>query len=738
MKRPFLALFTAPCVVLSRKTIFYKVDKKIVVEAPGSLIRQLVETCDGTRSIEEVIQLLKDEWEERSICDLIRKLCQYKVLVDSRYLCDVVWKAVENPSQFPSLITDSEVALLVEQARNRHRSQSSDKVYQASPFSLGRFLDRRRSVRSFSGQPIELQSIVDMLWSAYGEVHTLKDDSTLTTNCRRTVPSAGALYPLMIHVALFKDMGELHPGIYSAWMGLPGTVGFKLVSKDTDRFIRAFTDPLVLDGAHGVIVVSGSFHATSKKYGNRSMLYVTLEAGHAAQNVHLAATESEVATVEIGGFVEELLAETIKLSKYYCPLTTIVFGHGERATEANTSKKEIKVHWAVPMANQYRLPFTMAFARVSSNFDRSWSGGKAISPALAHNKAVAEAKEWAACGCIPNTLIRAQLTDLKTAVDPREIVKFHSAQYSLKGFPFKPFNEKVAYAWVEGKDELQGSKAHILADCVYFPYYPKTPRYTQANSSGVAAYPEREQAIKNGVLELVERDSFMIAYLAKLPLPTISEKSLPQSIRKRIESLRKNGFKVWVKDHTLDLAPVVFMFVQNKEITFTTCAGCSNFDVEVALSHALMEVESMVWSRLKNGPPKTLVKPSDVHFTKDHAGLYVQKQFFQKADFLVTRSVGPVTFQEVGQRVARSWQALLDRFVVKGWSLITVPLHLTEEFGGNDNLHIIRSIVPGMVPMSFGYRKEPCGMERIHLVAKEITGVPISYRDMSKFPHPFP
>lgn len=66
--------------------------------------------------------------------------------------------------------------------------------------------------------------------------------------------------------------------------------------------VRSFVDPLTPENSHGVVVISGSFRTNGRKYGNRSLLYTILEAGHIAQNVHLAAHDSQVATVEVGGF----------------------------------------------------------------------------------------------------------------------------------------------------------------------------------------------------------------------------------------------------------------------------------------------------------------------------------------------------------------------------------------------------------------------------------------------------
>jgi len=80
---------------------------------------------------------------------------------------------------------------------------------------------------------------------------------------------------------------------------------------------------------------------------------------------------------------------------------------------------------------------------------------------------------------------------------------------------------------------------------------------------------------------------------------------------------------------------------------------------------------------------------------------------------------------------------LLDQFSNRGWRLFTIPLRLSKKLSGNDDLSIIRSIVPGMIPMTFGFRQEPAGMERIYAVGKELGIRNFSYRRMTKFPHPF-
>lgn len=728
MKRIFLPLFTTPSTVSGNKTIFYTTDEKIVMEAPYKLMQQLVSLCDGTRTQEEVMQCVNKEWDEVTIKGLLRFLRRKKILVDARQISEEMWKNMENPSRFPNYITNTDSLRLIHNAIKRHRSNPSETVYPAQIRSFGSLLTRRRSIRSFSDTPVEFQSVVNMLWSAYGELKSQEDSCV-----RRTVPSAGALYPLVIHIALFKKTGNLQPAIYSVYLGHSESVGFHFVSDDVLEFSRSFLGHLMFGKAHGVIVISGSFRVAGEKYGNRGMSYVLLETGHVAQNINLAAVENDIATVEVGGFVDTLLAKSINLPIHYHPLITVVFGKKTDEVYVEDLNPKFEIQWAMPVDKRYRPPFTIVSARVSKK--RGWSHGRDASPMMAYVKAVAEAKEWTACGCIPNTLVKARYTDLETAIDPRSVINFHPTQYRLKWFPFKSFDEKKLYAWTEGKDESTGSMVHILADFVYFPYFPKTPYYAYANSSGVAAHPAKQKAIETSALELVERDSFMVAYLAQLKFPTVREQTLPESVRKRICELKKIGFRVWIKDHSIDLAPVVCVLAQSEEFTYTPCASCASFDIEHAVSHALMEIEALVLARLQKGPLKH-IKPHEVVWPLDHGRLYGQKKYFHHADFL-THGQNKVAFQDIGKEVAQSWQELLDRFVIKEWQLFTIPLYLSDEYGGNNDLHIIRSIVPGMVPMTFGYRQEPAGMERIYQIAKKFGNKQLTYQKLTKFPHPF-
>ena len=728
IKNDSLPLFVATFTVSEKEIVFCTFNQKIVVEAPFELIQQLVTQCDGTKTFDKVILSTEKDWDSESVKNLIQELFQLGVIADARNLSNKIWQVIKNPMLFPQKVSDTEVISFVNEAKERHRSCVLENACLPESNLFTEILKKRRSVRKFSDKSVSLEKVVGLLWSAYGEFKSEQDG-----NFHRTSPSAGALYPLVIHITLFKKTGKLCPGVYAVRYDEFGRVGFNLLSEDFYRFARAFLNPSgILEGIHGVITISGSFSATGKKYGDRSILYVSLEAGHVAQNVLLEATNSGLATLEIGGFLDGILSDSLFLSEEYNPLTTIAFGYEADDSHEKDLNLGLEVEWAVPVTDEYNPSFAIASVRVSK--DRSWSHGRDASPKLALAKAISEAREWASCGSIPELVFSSYL-ELRSAVDPRSIINFHPEQYRLENFPFAPFNEKDVYAWTKAYNYKTGLEVYVLADHVYFPYFPETPYHAYANSSGCAAHPDKQTAIETATLELVERDSFMNAYMCKLELPSVNQNTLPKGIQKRISEITELGFEVWIKDHSLDLAPVVFVFAQNMELNFTTCASCSSFNIEHAVSQSLMEVEASVLSRLQNGSPKP-IKAEDVAMPLDHGSFYGQKEHFRKADFLV-EGKDIIPFEQIGRNTTSSWLELNEHFYQNKYELILIPLILSDNYGGNNDLFIFRSIVPGLVPMTFGYQQEPFGMKRLHSIAKKFAGRNFSYEGAVNFPHPF-
>ncbi len=169
---------------------------------------------------------------------------------------------------------------------------------------------RRRSVRAFAPAPLPLATLAAMLRATYG---VLGPDPMQGGGhfLRRAVPSAGGLYPLELYLLVNRVEG-VAPGIYHF-----DAIGEALeqVSDANWRSGAAeifYTWPFVED-APVILCLGAVFGRAQKKYGPRGYRYILLEAGHAAQNLCLAAVEAGLDTLCMGGYRDMALNRLIGL-----------------------------------------------------------------------------------------------------------------------------------------------------------------------------------------------------------------------------------------------------------------------------------------------------------------------------------------------------------------------------------------------------------------------------------------
>ncbi len=184
-----------------------------------------------------------------------------------------------------------------------------------SEVSLEQSLLQRRSIRNYTGQPLTLQEVSQLLWAAQG----ITDPRGF-----RMAPSAGALYTLEVYV-LVGEVQNLPPGVYQY-----GPDGHQLVkTMDGDRRAglasAALGQGCVKEGAIA-FVFTGVYERTTGKYGDRGIRYVHIEVGHAAQNLCLQATAMNLGAVTIGAFYDEQITRLLNLPEKEQPLYIIPVG----------------------------------------------------------------------------------------------------------------------------------------------------------------------------------------------------------------------------------------------------------------------------------------------------------------------------------------------------------------------------------------------------------------------------
>ena len=116
----------------------------------------------------------------------------------------------------------------------------------------------------------------------------------------RTAPSAGALYPLEIYVVAGR-IQDVENGVYQYQ---PRAHRLNRIKHEDIRpalAAAALEQPCVDEGA-ALLVFSAVTERTTRKYGQRGIRYVHMEAGHAAQNVFLQAAALGIGAVVVGAF----------------------------------------------------------------------------------------------------------------------------------------------------------------------------------------------------------------------------------------------------------------------------------------------------------------------------------------------------------------------------------------------------------------------------------------------------
>jgi len=168
----------------------------------------------------------------------------------------------------------------------------------------------RRSRRHFLPKPLTPEQISQLVWAAQGQESGSR---------YRTTPSAGATYPLELFVVTEQGLSRYLPDKHSLETLVDEDLRAALASAAWGQeFIQAA--PLTL-------AFAAEFPRTTNRYGRRGVRYVYMEAGHAAQNVHLQAEALGLGSVAVGAFDDAAVSTVLSLPRNLEPLYMVVVGY---------------------------------------------------------------------------------------------------------------------------------------------------------------------------------------------------------------------------------------------------------------------------------------------------------------------------------------------------------------------------------------------------------------------------
>ncbi|PGL70658.1 TOMM precursor leader peptide-binding protein [Bacillus sp. AFS055030] len=363
------------------------------------------------------------------------------------------------------------------------------------------------------------------------------------------------------------------------------------------------------------------------------------------------------------------------------------------------------------------------------------------------------------CGLTPRgkkTVVHDSYNNVKDyAMNPESVGTHSKEQYALPHFPFKAFNPKRKIDWVWGYSFMK--EEPILVPELLSYYSLGCGRgYVYETSNGCALGGSLEEAIFYGILEIVERDSFLMTWYAQLPLPKLDPKSAnDQELDLMIERMRLvGGYDLHLFNSTMEngIPSIVAIAKNRKEHGLNLiCAAGAHLDPVRAVKSAVHELAGMMLTLDKKFEEnyaqimKMLLDHNLVKQMDDHGMLYGLRQAEDRLKFLLDDNRPLKTFEEEFKwdtnhlDLTNDLKDILQVFKQLNLDVIVVD-QTTPEIKRN-GLSCVKVLIPGMLPMTFGHHlKRLNGLDRVLKVPVKLgyTKKPLKPEQLNPYPHPFP
>ncbi|MFD5115839.1 TOMM precursor leader peptide-binding protein [Streptomyces sp. NPDC058391] len=357
------------------------------------------------------------------------------------------------------------------------------------------------------------------------------------------------------------------------------------------------------------------------------------------------------------------------------------------------------------------------------------------------------------------TLLTAAYSALgDDALDPAEC-GFYAPETYRDDPMVSPFDPDRPIPWVWGYSLRDERPVLVPARLVHYSAGLASDNFVFECSNGCAIGSCLEEAVLGGLLELIERDAFLVAWYGATPLTEIALDSIgDRTVRTMIERAGLQGYDVHAFDNRIDLAvPVVTGLAVRRDGgpgTFSFGAGAS-LDPAAALEGALSEVLTYIphlprQVEERRGELEAMAEDfGKVLHLKDHAQLYGLPRMAEH----VRTYQEPAAVRPMAE-VYRSWEErdrprtgdlrddvthCRDELVQAGHDVIVVDQTTPEQH--RIGLRTVSTIVPGLLPIDFGWtRQRAPHLPRLRTAAHRagLRGTELTEAEIRKVPHPFP
>ena len=229
------------------------------------------------------------------------------------------------------------------------------------------------------------------------------------------------------------------------------------------------------------------------------------------------------------------------------------------------------------------------------------TAGRTHSYALSELTAIMEGIERY-CGIMARgkrTVIFDSYRNLKVhALNPSEIGLHTNEYYEQADFPYLPFSPDQPIHWVWAYSLIQDKSILVPEQLAYYSL-GCGEGFVYETSNGCAVGGSLEEAIFYGIMEVLERDSFLLTWYAKLNLPRLDPASAnDQELLLMIERARAvAGYDIHLYNSTMEHGiPCIWALAHNRKENGLNiiCAAGAHLDPIRAAKSAIYELAGMM------------------------------------------------------------------------------------------------------------------------------------------------
>lgn len=381
------------------------------------------------------------------------------------------------------------------------------------------------------------------------------------------------------------------------------------------------------------------------------------------------------------------------------------------------------------------------------------TGGSALDGESALAKSIGEAVErHCASFYDPASVAYAAYAEIRDhAVNPADFVLWSGEQYATPGFPYARPDERATIGWVPAWSLMRQVPVYVPASLAHVTYQPMAPGevFEIAPVSGYAAGITPEEAVLGALLEVVERDAFMIFWRNRLAVPGYDLRSFGDgAVHDTLSRYSTAPVRLFCSRLTTDIGiPVSFavMMGAHPSLPAAMIGASANLDEERAIAKAFQEaamVHLLTRTLHETRGPWRPRRPEEVITQEDHALFFASKERLPLLDpilrprSLVARDAlakeggGADVKAQIDTCVARLAAAGLEAFIVD----ITLPAMRGLGFT------VVKALIPGAQPLDFGSHHPHVGGRRLFEtpVRMGYRAAPASVAELNFEPHPFP